>query len=239
VELSDSVIRTNSFSDTITLQTLTRDVYYSVRSVDHVWNNSDFSKPALLKRPDKIAPVVPLVKAIYHTDSTVVLRWINSSSDDIASKKLIRRSSEGAIELRTFGGRDTISTFVDAGAQAGMKYEYSLIVSDSSGNKSVLNFPEVNYSPRVRPALKNFTAAPDLEKRTITLKWDLPSAPVDRVIIYKGKEGEAVRTFKTLNGVSTGYIDNQLYPGNTYVYRVKVYMKDGSESKISEVKVVF
>lgn len=239
VEVSDSVLHTTSFSDTITLQTLTRDVYYSVRSVDRVWNNSDFSKPVLLKRPDQIAPVTPLVKAIYHTDSTVVLRWINSSSDDIATKKLMRKSSAGTVELKAFSGRDTVSTFVDATAEAGSQYEYSLVVSDSSGNKSVLNFPAMNYATRVRPALKNFTATPDLEKRTITLQWDLPSAPVDRVIIYKGKEGEAVRTFKTLSGTSTGYVDNQLNPGNVYVYRIKVYMKDGSESKNSEVKVVF
>jgi fibronectin type 3 domain-containing protein len=239
VEVSDSVIGTTAFTDTITLQTLTRDVYYSVRAVDHVWNNSDFSKPALLKRPDKIAPVSPLVKAIYHTDSTVVLRWINSSSDDIASKKLIRTSSSGKTELKVFSGKDSVSTFVDATAEAGVTYEYSLVVRDSSGNESALKFPAMNFSPRVRPALKNFTATPDLEKRIIALKWDLPSAPVDRVIIYKGKEGEAVRMFKTLSGTSTGYTDNQLYPGNVYTYRVKVYMKDGSESRISEVKVVF
>lgn len=239
VEVSDSVIHTTTFTDSITLQTLTRDVYYSVRSVDHVWNNSDFSKPAKLKRPDKIAPVTPLVKNIYHTDSTVVLRWINSSSDDVASKKLIRSAAGRSIELKTFNGRDTISTFVDESAEAGVMYVYSLAVTDSANNQSVLNFPEMNFSPRVRPALKNFSAIPDLEKRVIVLKWDLPAQAVDRVIIYKGKEGEVIRSFKTLSGVTTTYIDNQLYAGNTYIYRVKVIMKDGSESRISEVKVVF
>lgn len=239
VEVSDSVIHEATFTDTITLETLTRDVYYAVRSVDRVWNNSDFSKPVLLKRPDRISPVSPLVKAIYHTDSTVVLRWINSSSDDIVSKRLLRRTSAGTSELKVFAGRDTVSTFVDFTAEAGVIYTYELTVTDSSGNNSVLIFPPMNFSPRVRPALKNITATPDLEKRTISLKWDLPQTPVDRVIIYKGKEGEAIRSFKTLSGASTGYIDNQLYPGNVYVYRIKVYMKDGSESKISEVKAVF
>lgn len=239
VEVSDSVIHTTTFTDTIIIQTLTRDVYYSVRSVDHVWNNSDFSTPAKLKRPDKIAPVTPVVKNIYHTDSTVVLGWINSSSDDVASKKLIRSASGKSIELKTFGGRDTISTFVDESAEAGVKYVYSLVVTDSANNQSVLNFPEMNFSPRVRSALKNFTATPDIEKRVIALKWDLSTQAVDRVIIYKGKEGESIRSFKTLSGVTTTYIDNQLYPGNTYIYRVKVIMKDGSESKFSEVRVVF
>lgn len=239
VEVSDSVIHESMFTDTVTLQTLTRDVYYAVRSVDRVWNNSDFSKPVLLKRPDKIAPVAPLVKAIYHTDSTVVLRWINSSSDDIASKKLFRASASGKVELKSFSGTDSVSSFIDITAEAGVVYAYTLVVRDSSGNEATLSFPSMNFSPRVRPALKNFTATPDLGKRIVELKWDLPLTTVDRVILYKGKEGEAVRSFKTLSGTSTGYIDNQLYPGNVYVYRIKVYMKDGSESKISEVKVVF
>jgi hypothetical protein len=239
VEVSDSVVRTPAFTDSVTLQTLTREVYYAVRSVDHVWNNSDFSAPVRLKRPDRIAPVAPLTKAIYHTDSTVVLRWINSSSEDVAAKKLVRTSSHRSVELRAFAGDDTTSLYVDTSAEAGVKYTYSLLVRDSSGNQSVLHFPEMNFSPRVRAAVKNFTATADLEKRTIVLKWELPAQPVDRVIIYKGKEGEAIRSFKTLSGTSSAYTDNQLYPGNTYVYRVKLILKDGSESCMSEVKVVF
>lgn len=239
VEVSDSVIRANSFTDTITLQTLSRGVYYSVRSVDHVWNNSDFSAPAKLRRPDKVAPVAPLVKSIYHTDSSIVIGWINSSSDDIASKKLLRKSPTGSEVIKTYTSKDTISMFIDTTAEPGTLYAYELIVADSSGNASVLRFPTVNFSPRVRPALKGFTGEANLEKRTITLKWELPTSPADRIIIYKGKEGEPVRTFKTLSGTATSYIDNQLYPGNAYVYRVKVIMKDGSESTLSEVRIVF
>lgn len=239
VEVTDSVIPGIAFIDSITLHTLTRDVYYSVRSVDHVWNNSDFSKPALLKRPDKIAPVAPLVKAIYHTDSTVVLQWINSSSDDVASGKLVRRSQDGAVVVETFAGRDTVASFTDTTVQYGVTYVYALMVQDSSGNQSALDFPAMNFSPRVRPALENCTATPDFEKRTIALKWDMPAQPVDRIIIYKGKQGEAIRSFKTLGGTADNYIDNQLYPGNTYIYRVKAVMKDGGETRMVEIKVVF
>jgi len=62
---------------------------------------------------------------------------------------------------------------------------------------------------------------------------------VDRIIIYKGKEGEQIRSFKTLSGTASSYIDNQLYPGNVYVYRVKAVMKDGSGTVFSEIKVIF
>jgi len=167
VEVSDSVIFSTSFTDTITLQTLTRDVYYSVRSVDRVWNNSGFSAPAKLKRPDKIAPVVPLVKGIYHTDSSIVLRWINSSSGDVKVKELRRISSNETVVIQTFPGSDTVSGYVDSAVQPGTVYTYELVIVDSSGNSSTLVFPEMNFSPRVRPALKNFAATADLEQRTI------------------------------------------------------------------------
>lgn len=239
VEVSDSVIHETSFIDTITLQTLTRDVYYAVRSVDHVWNNSDFSPPAKLRRPDKIAPVSPVLRGIYHTDSTIVLQWINSSSSDVRRMRLVRSANNREVTLLTYTGRDTISFFVDTSAEAGLSYTYRLVAEDSAGNTAQLNFPQMNFSPRVRQALKNFTGIADLEKRTITLHWDLPATTADRFIVYKGKEGEAIRSFKTLNGTTTMYIDNQLYPGNVYVYRVKAVMKDGGETKVSEVKVVY
>ncbi len=239
VEITDSVIHETNFADTITLNTLTRDVYYSVRSVDRVWNNSDFSTPAKLQRPDKIAPATPLGKAIYHTDSSIVLSWINSSSNDVAVKYIVRHSTKSNVLPDTFPQSDTASTFVDHNVEPGTNYTYFLIINDSSNNSSKLTFPILNYSPRIRPALKNFNAVADLEKRIITLKWDLPSSAVDRFIIYKGKEGEAVRSFKTLSGNTSSYIDNQLYPGNTYTYRVKALLQDGSETDFCEIKIVF
>lgn len=239
VEVSDSVQPATTLSDTITLQTLTHDVYYSVRSVDHVWNNSEFSQPLHLKRPDKIAPVAPLLNGIYHTDSTIVLRWINSTSSDIATKKMVRISAQGSTTMQIFLNSDTVTTFVDTSAKTGVTYTYQLTVTDSSGNATALVFPQIDFSPRVRSGIESFTANADLEKRIVELKWNLPSAAVDRFIIYKGKEGEAARSFKTLSGTTTSYRDNQLYPGNVYIYMIKAVMKDGAETKLSEVRVVF
>jgi hypothetical protein len=167
VEVTDSVITGTAFTDSVTLQTLTRDVYYAVRSVDHVWNNSEFSRPALLKRPDRIAPVTPVVKAAYHTDSTIVLHWINSSSDDVAAIQLMRKSPAGVRVMQKFSGTDTVSTFVDTTAEAGVVYAYTLVVRDSSGNRAALDFPAINFSPHIRPALQHVTATPDFEKRTL------------------------------------------------------------------------
>ncbi len=239
-EVSDSILSRNDFTDTVTLHTLTHDVYYCVRSVDKLYNNSKNSSPCLLKRPDKIPPIAPVAKSIVQTDSSIHLTWINSGSDDVMCVELFRKSSNGEIsQLTSCAGKDTVQRFTDFLASAGMDYSYSLTVTDSSGNKSMTGFPTIHYQPRIYPTLNGFSAIPDFEKRDITLSWLMPNAQVDRYIIYKSKKGEPMRTWKTVNGNFSSIIDKELYPGNTYIYQVKAILKNGSETKLVETEVVF
>lgn len=239
VEISDSVITSNSFVDSVTLNTLTKDVFYSVRAVDHVWNNSDFSKPVKLARPDKIAPVKPVMRSIYHSDSTITIAWYSSTSSDVEGHILYRSSQGKQTELLRWTSRDTHSVYIDTSAIAGMKYTYTIEVFDSTGNKSELIFPEYVFASRVRKPVSNFQANPNLEKKIVTLKWDLPEQPVDRFIIYKAKDGEALRSLKTLNGTTNSFVDVQPHPGNVYVYAIRAIMKDGGETKMVSVKVEY
>ncbi len=239
VEISDSVITSNSFTDSVTLNTLTKDVFYAVRAVDHVWNNSDFSKPAKLARPDKIAPVKPVMRSIYHSDSTIMIAWYSSTSSDIEGHILYRSSQGKQTELLRWTSRDTHSVYIDTSAIAGMKYTYTIEVFDSAGNKSELIFPEYIFASRVRKPVSNFQATANLEKNIVTLQWDLQQQPVDRFIVYKAKEGEALRSLKTLNGTTNSFVDVQPHPGNVYVYAIRAIMKDGAETKMVSVKVAY
>lgn len=234
-EVGDSILSATTFTDTVTLQTLTCDVYYCVRSVDRVYSNSANSLPCRLKRPDKIPPVPPVVRSAFHTDTSICLLWINSSSDDLMCMELFR----GATQLGSWTGKDTVAQFADHSAIPGAEYSYRLVVTDSSGNRSETVFPGVRFQPRVYPAVTDFSATPDLEKRVIRLSWKQPHAPVDRYIIYKAKAGEPLRAWKTLNGSATMITDGALYPGNTYVYKIKAVMRSGSETRLVGVEVVF
>lgn len=239
VEISDSVITSNSFTDSVTLNTLTKDVFYSVRAVDHVWNNSDFSKPVKLARPDKIAPVKPVMRSIYHSDSTVTIAWYSSTSSDVEGHILYRSYQGKQTELLRWTSRDTHSIYIDTSAIAGMKYTYTIEVFDSAGNKSELIFPEYFFASRVRKPVSNFQANLNLEKKIVALKWDLPEQPVDRFIVYKAKEGESLRSLKTLNGTTNSFVDVQPHPGNVYVYAVRAIMKDGGETKMVSIQVAY
>jgi hypothetical protein len=151
---------------------------------------------------------------------------------------LIRSSSSGKVVVKPFSGTDT-TTLIEVDVVPGIIYSKVLILADRAQNTIARPFPSLNYSTRVRPAIENFTATADLEKRTTTIKWDLPATPVDRFIIYKGKEGEPVRTYKTLGGSSTSYFDKQLYPRNVYIYMMKGVMVDGSETALIRVRLIY
>lgn len=239
VEITDSVISTTTFIDSVTLNTLTKDVFYAVKAVDHVWNNSELSKPARLKRPDRIAPVKPVMRSIYHSDSTITLAWHSSSSADVEGHVLSRIENGKATELLRWTVSDTHSIFVDTTAIPGNTYSYEIAAFDSAGNQSSLHFPEYRFATRIRKPLQNFTATADLEKKIITLKWDLPAQPVDRFIIYKSKQSEQLRSFKTLNGTTNTFTDTQLNPGNTYVYSIRAVMQDGGETRLVSVVVTY
>lgn len=239
VEVGDSILPGNFFTDTIIISTLTRNIYYEIRSVDRRYNNSANSEPYLLKRPDKILPVAPLVTSLKQTDSTISFSWINSSSEDVMCVELTEKSSDRILYLGSWSGHDTIKTFTQHNPVPGTEYLYTITVTDSSGNKSVTGFPAVKFSPRIYPALKNISAQPDFEKRLITLSWTTPQLEIDRYVIYKSKKGEPLRTWKTVDGKNAVITDKELYPGNTYIYKVKAVMKNGAETKLVSVEVVY
>jgi hypothetical protein len=237
VEVSDSILPDNFFADTITLNTLTKNVYYEVRSIDHRYNNSAGSKPYLLKRPDKIPPVAPLIASMKQTDSTICFSWINSSSDDVMCVMLKEKNT--SLVLGSWNGRDTSHSFTSKNLVPGNYYRYALTVTDSSGNSVETVFPEIQFTPRILPSLKEFSAATDREKRMISLSWEKPAGEVDRYIIYKSKKGEPLRSWKTIDGKSNAVTDKELYPGNIYSYKIKAIMKSGAETKLVEVEVVY
>jgi hypothetical protein len=234
-EVSDSILSTSMFADTTTLQTLTREIYYCVRSVDRMYNNSEPCFPLRLKRPDKIPPIPPVPREAVHTDSTILLRWINSTSEDIMCLELKRNG----VVVASFSARDTLTVFCDPSAVPGNDYQYSFTATDSSGNSSSAEFPAVRFTPRIYPALKNVQAETNREARTILLSWNTPAQAVDRYIIYKAKKGESFRSWKTINGKVNSITDKELYPNNIYCYRVKAVLKNGAETRMVEMEVEY
>jgi fibronectin type 3 domain-containing protein len=236
VELTKTLFKEPKFSDRIELKTLTKSIYYTVRAVDKTYNNSAYSTFCSLKRPDKIAPAEPVFKKAACSDSSIQVMWIPSSSIDVTHYKLLRKVNGQIWSLvKEWQAKDSLRMYTDTAIVIGNIYEYRLEISDETKNMSSATSQPVSYFPSFARPIKNFTAKPDFEKRIIHLTWTYPETQVYSYSIYKAKDNEDLRLFKTIDVRENSFTDRELYPGNKYHYFIKATLKNGIESKISEM----
>jgi fibronectin type 3 domain-containing protein len=235
VEITKEILKEAKFTDKVNLQTLTREVYYTVRAVDKVYNNSDYSIPCKLLRPDKIAPVSPLFKQVVYTDSSILLNWLLSTSTDVAGYKLLKAGKENNWKvIKEWQAKDSLKNYSDTAISIGESYKYKLEVFDEAKNLSTEISPVVKFSPSFAPRIKTLKVVVNLEKRNITLTWQNTIPEVYSYTLYKAKGNEELRVFKTLNEKATSFIDTELYPNNKYHYTIKATLKTGIETKMSK-----
>jgi hypothetical protein len=112
------------------------DVAYRVRAV----NTSDVAGPPsdeVAGRPvDATAPSAPLWVDVVGEERSVALAWIRDLDPDVAFLRLWRAEGDGALELLEARLAPERTTYVDAGAVAGVAYRYALEAVDAAGNAS-------------------------------------------------------------------------------------------------------
>ncbi len=206
-------VKDTTFIDHITVNTLTKKVYYKIRAYDQTQNQSDFSDVLELKRPDIIPPVAPLIRKITPTNSGIVLTWANSPSKDV-EKILLYRNRAGSANWKLIQvlPADSINSLTDKPEEGGYVYRYLIMAVDDAGNESKPNKPvSAKYNPRnnkdgwITPKVKEIK-----RKEVIELTWDVPSYSSSRFIIYaRTPEGQ----WNMIDGVN----------GNTYKYESSYY----------------
>ena len=237
VEITKVILKEPKFTDKISLNTLTKEVYYTLRSVDKIHNNSDYSPLLKLNRPDKIAPVAPLFKQTIYTDSSIQLIWHLSSSNDVATYKLLKsdKAEDNWQVIKEWAGKDSLKNYSDTSISIGKRYKYRLEVYDESKNYSLVNSPSILFQPAFAPKIKTLKGVIDLKQRSITLSWANTMNDVYNYTLYKSKGDEPLRVFETLEAKTDVYNDTELYPNNKYRYAIKATLKSGIETKMSQV----
>jgi len=239
VEVSKTIIAKTIFEDSVDINSLTEEIYFAVNAVDSTYNNSKLSAPIKLQKPDYIPPVVaPIINFLPNENGNLV-RWNLSTSRDVAKTEL-RRSLDGKIYETLFSTSDTIHSFVDSTIQLETGYYYKTIVYDDANNftesESIYIFNskfkiQVNDSVNVKV---------DREKKFILLTWVPLKQEVYSYTIYKAKKGDALRSFKTVNGNIFELKDTELYISNEYIYAIKAVLKSGREVMVAkEVRVEY
>lgn len=233
--LSPAPIASTVFTDTITLRTLTKQIHYKVVAVDRNFNHSGFSAMLTLEKPDRVAPVAPLIADYMATDSTVVLRFVPSSSTDVASHRLLRkRDGEASFsEVATWKAGRVDPVWIDLNVQGPAYYSYTIVALDSAGNRSPQAQP---IEVRVR-GLRDLDGPDEVvasiaDGRTVQVRWTPVQGKVQHYVVYRIRDGGAPMEIAAPKSDGHTCTDIRV-PGNgSYTYAVKVVYEDGKSSRL-------
>jgi fibronectin type 3 domain-containing protein len=246
VEVTLEFVPDSLYQDSINVRVLNKKIYYKVVAVDYNYNNSDYSKPCTVARPDIIAPAVPVFSKVEVKDKVISLKWINSISDDVSNSTLYRTTTPDndntltikASMLSWEAGKEETS-YIDNTAQQGKVYQYVLETSDSAGNMSTAVSKKTKIQSNVPEDVTDFKALINREEKNITLKWNYGAA-AKKCLLYRKKNDESFSLYQTVDGTLKEFIDKQIIINNTYSYRVQLVLETNAKTKLSEtLKVPF
>ncbi len=232
-QLTESPVEINNYTDTVTIASLNSKVYYSIVAVDKRFNMSAYSEKLTLKKPDVVPPSSPVFSKYEVIDGTVVLNWINSTSDDVQSHKLFRQDMTGKnTDWQRVFVTDTLSTFTDTDVLSNNTYRYAIFAVDES---ELLSKPSTPLTISVtnmqlQNTIKGFTLYADFENQKIDLSWAKLPPDVTEILIYKAKEDEKpvlLRQIPVAVNKVTRFEDKKVNPGNRYEYAIKALKQSG------------
>ena len=152
-QVTQDVVADTVFNYTTTLNTLSEEAYFKIAAEDLHSNYSVNSEVCVMKRPDVIPPVAPLISKADVTSTGVDLAWIESSSSDVVSHRVERKEmiSNGNWEvLATFvtKGKAKIPAYLDNTASNLTTYLYRIAAVDDA---DLVSYSKVM---KVKPAMK-------------------------------------------------------------------------------------
>lgn len=223
------------YTDSISINTLTRYVYYRIAAVNRRHQHSELSPVLSLRRPDIIPPAEAVFSDLFVTDTSVWLQWHPSPSEDLAKQLLLRRKQEeekwGVID--SFA--PALSSYTDKNVQKNIVYEYTIISVDSSGLSSKPAFGVIArpYDTGKRKPVENFTAEYVQNDNAVTLKWKYTPEIDEKwwYVIYKATGDDNYKEHKAVDSAASSFTDTQVTKA-TYLYGIVVMTSFGGESKM-------
>ncbi len=261
-QITRRAVSDNHFIDTVSLNTLSREVYVQVLALDYRQNASAFSKMAVVVRPDTIPPAAPAFKDLISDAKGITLVWANSQSRDVLRHEIMRRPKSGSTweKVAEFPmTAEKISKFIDSTGMVGQDYVYQVAAVDNSDLKGLSQTVEGRILDNfVRPQIGAVSIEADRRNKLVTLQWDYAekekvrlfeiyraagTEPLNRYRAFTPEELAVETTTKTSSkkarkGFSYQAQDKDLRMNTDYTYRVRAIYHDGALSPLSEpVKV--
>ncbi len=241
-QLTTEITTDTIFRDTLTLQTLSEEIYYKVTALDWNFNHSEFTGTLTLKKPDVIAPIPPAIIGVEPGDRGVAIRWHRSPSGDVIEHRLYRRVAGETDWTDLLGSTDpSLLDHTDSTAERGILYEYGLEAIDDDGNRSGLSniVTARPYDNGIRPGIATLDVLYDSTAGGVVLRWRGTPAAEARIMLYKSVDDGKQGLVGSVPGDAVEYIDREVFAGSRYRYGVKVVTADGGESMIERSGEIF
>lgn len=240
VQINNDFAVQPEFKDKLNLKTLTKDVFYKVSAADNRYNNSPQSDYIVLKRPDTIPPVAPIITKLDIQLDRINVNWINSTSNDISYNVLYRTEENTLTEIKLFEWKkkDSVYFYSDTTVVPGWGYYYKILSSDEDDNISLSNRSYMLFETGYRKKLTDITFTVDRSLKQISLKWNYTEKGVEKYLIYRCKKDGQPTIVKTLDVKENEFTDKTISIGNLYEYRIKPVFANGAEGIISDRVVV-
>lgn len=232
-QVTSAPVDTAEFIEKIPLQNLSRAVYYKVQAIDTRFNPSVFSTVIKLLKPDVVPPVAPVVKEWKADVGKLLIGWIPSSSKDVSMHRLkIKAAQEKWTTTRTFFRKDTLEHSY-ANLKTG-SYEVIVVAVDSSGNITGSKPLKAIITGEPTKGIEGIKTVVDRTNNKIVLSWKLSGTQIEKILIYRAAGEGQPALYKTLNGTSREFSDEQIAINQTYSYYLKTVGKNGEEGLFSE-----
>jgi len=214
-------------------------VYYTITAVDQHYNQSSFAPAVEIKKPDIIAPSQPVFSSYELKENELLLRWINSTDDDVVLHTLYRKELHDTGWQKVMDTRDKkIQQWLDKPSQTGKVYTYTLIARDSAGHESPPAIPITVFVPdkRQKEAIRQLDIEADRDKREIYINWQAgdASANVVQYELYRGEDKDAFSLYQVFAADKKSFTDKELRVNTKYKYGIRAIYRDG---KFSDFKM--
>lgn len=228
----------NTFTDTISLKTLTKSIYYKVMAVDKRFNYSELSEILELKRPDTIPPTSPIFTDYKVEKDAIQLNWANSHSIDLDRHILMRRTGKSKWQiLKEF--TDDTQSYSDEMIENGKFYSYKILAVDDAGlysraaNALVLEAVDII----MKPGIEKLILKKEDEKQ-LSLNWSYPLTGKYRFVVYRSENEGGFEVRKVLKADQKDFVDKKISNDKNYKYTVQVEFSDGTHSKFSPIVAI-
>lgn len=229
------------FIDSISLNTLSKNIFYRVAAVNSRYQYSELSPILKLSRPDFNPPAPAVINDVTVTEKSVTLHWHCSPSTDVAIQRLYRRADNDSQWVIVDSLKPGINKYVDFKVVPKTTYYYTIASVDSSGNVSKMaNAVSARpYDTGKREPIKQLTAQYNRQGKSVTLKWQYPGTTTTNYwfVVYRANGDKDFVELKGLKPNILEFTDTSPLKGSN-TYGIVVMTSDGGQSEMVVQKVV-